>query len=75
MQSNKFVKGFLDSVIPIFTKLQDETVKFEILKAFAELCSHYNIANTATNSQITLGALFDVLIVSSQLFCLFDRDI
>lgn len=64
VQSNKFVKGFLDNVIPIFTKLQDETVKFEVLKAFAELCSHYNTANTAINSQITLAGLFEVLTVS-----------
>lgn len=63
VQSNKFVKGFLDNVIPIFTKLQDETVKFEVLKAFAELCSHYNTANAATNALITLGGLFDVLTV------------
>ena len=48
-----------------------EENKFEIIKAFAELCNHYNGTNAnlvAANSLNNLEILYNLLIVS-RLFC------
>lgn len=61
VHSNRFVNSYLDNVLTIVTKISDETVKFETLKAFAELCSHYQQQNVP-QSTINIEILYNILI-------------
>lgn len=40
--STRYVHLYLHNVLIVFKKIKEENVRFEILKAFAELCIHYN---------------------------------
>ena len=42
----------------IVSKLSDETIKFEILKSFAELCIHYH----SSGGDVSLNNLYDLLL-------------
>ena len=49
----------------IFNKIGDENVKFEMLKAFADMCLHYNGANAdPVNTLSNLEVLYDIMIVN-----------
>ena len=55
VQSTKYVNYYMNNVLQIVPKISDESIKFEILKSFAELCIHYNGVGgdvTATNIEI-----------------------
>lgn len=62
VQSTKFVIHYLDNVISIVHKLTDETVKFEILKSFAELCIHYHSNPQHQPNNLNLEILYNLLI-------------
>jgi hypothetical protein len=62
VQSTKFVNSYLSNLRPIFTKLTDESVTFDILKSFAELCIYYNGQNQAANSIQNLETLYNLMI-------------
>jgi hypothetical protein len=68
VQSTKYVYLYLDNVMSSFKKIQDDNVRFELLKAFAELCIHFNGSSPLVQQQITsnvnqsLDLLFDLLI-------------
>ena len=54
----------MGNVLTIFNKIGDENVKFEMLKAFADMCLHYNGAGANTeNSLRNLETLYDIMIV------------
>jgi hypothetical protein len=64
VQSTKYVNFYLENVMTIFNKIGDENVKFEVLKAFADMCLHYNGTSAdPANSLKNLEILFDILIV------------
>ena len=69
MQSTKYVNFYLENVLTIFNKIGDEHVKFEVLKAFSDMCLHYNGANSANveNSLRNLEILYDILIVNKKI--------
>jgi hypothetical protein len=55
----------MNNVIKILPSINDETIKFEILKSFAELCVHYHSlpagASTTSNIEILYNILLDYL--------------
>jgi len=64
VQSTKYVNFYLENVLTIFNKIGDEHVKFEVLKAFADMCLHYNGASAdPVNSLRNLEILYDIMIV------------
>lgn len=62
VQSTKFVNSYLENLLCIFTKLTDESMTFETLKSFAELCMYYNGQNAANNSIQNLEILYNLMI-------------
>jgi hypothetical protein len=64
VQSTKYVNFYLENVLTIFNKIGDEHVKFEVLKAFSDMCLHYNGASAdPVNSLRNLDILYDIMIV------------
>lgn len=63
VKSTKFVNWYLENLLPIFSKLKDESTNFEILKSFAELCIYYDGQIAANNSIHNLNTLYDLLLV------------
>lgn len=53
MPSTKYVNSYIENVLSIFNEISDESLKFEILKAFADLCSHYS---SSLEPQQVIGA-------------------
>jgi hypothetical protein len=45
--STRYVSLYLENVLGLFKKIGDENARFEILKAFAELCIHYAAVGSA----------------------------
>ena len=67
VQSTKYVYLYLDNVMSSFKKIQDDNVRFELLKAFAELCIHFNGSSPLaqqSNSNVnqSLDLLFNLLV-------------
>jgi len=42
VQSTKFVNYYLANLLSVFASLADQTLTFDILKSFAELCVYYS---------------------------------
>jgi len=54
----------MNNVIKILPNINDETIKFEILKSFAELCVHYHslpAGASTSNIEILYNILLDYL--------------
>lgn len=62
VQSTKFVNSYLENLLVIFTKFTDESITFEILKSFAELCIYYNGQIQANNSLRNLEILYNLML-------------
>ncbi|CAF0728769.1 unnamed protein product [Brachionus calyciflorus] len=71
VNSNKYVNFYIENVMKIFNQISDETIRFEILKSFADLCSHYHTNQghlavpgiecvKSTDSQLSI--IYDLLI-------------
>ncbi len=67
VQSTKFVNYYLANLLSVFASLADQTLTFDILKSFAELCVYYNGHNQANNSVHNLEILYNLMIVTPPL--------
>jgi hypothetical protein len=63
VQPTKYVNLYLENVLTVFNKIDDENVKFEVLKALSDMCLHYNGTSVpaSVNSLSNLEILYDIM--------------